>query len=269
MTTNGFCFELLGEIANDDRRFDDDDFRIGRQGHFRAAGGRGFLRRLGAWHGRAAGSRGAAANAANIAAAIEIRSAAAVILGPLWLLRLEFGSRRLDRLRSGLLGQLDETNFLANLRFRRRRRNGWLGWNHWRWLNNRGGRNCFNSPARDPLSRFWEIQSSLNRRFGFGGAISGDGDGFRDCFNRGRGRRRRSGDENNFFLNDRGFGASWRSGAFNRAAISGWSLRSCSSRNSAVILSSELEATLAALMPNALALEMMSLFSKPSFFEMS
>src|SRR6185503_8783729 len=58
-------------------------------------------------------------------------------------------------------------------------------------------------------------------------------------------------------------------GACNLAAISGWSLRISSSRNSAVILSRELEATLAAVMPKALALEMMSLFSKPSFLAMS
>src|SRR5215469_4624810 len=58
-------------------------------------------------------------------------------------------------------------------------------------------------------------------------------------------------------------------GACSRAAISGWSLRISPSRYSALILSSELEATLAAVMPNDLALEMMSLFSRPSFFAMS
>src|SRR5215475_4881228 len=58
-------------------------------------------------------------------------------------------------------------------------------------------------------------------------------------------------------------------GACSRAAISGWSLRISPSRYSALILSSELEATLAAVMPSVLALEIMSLFSSPSFFAMS
>ena len=44
---------------------------------------------------------------------------------------------------------------------------------------------------------------------------------------------------------------------------------SWSSRYSAVILSSELEATRAAMMPSSLALARTSLFSRPSFFEMS
>src|SRR5690349_11554223 len=42
--------------------------------------------------------------------------------------------------------------------------------------------------------------------------------------------------------------------------------RSCSSRYSAVILSSELEGTLAVAMPNSLALASTDLLSKPSFF---
>src|SRR5437870_1592802 len=52
------------------------------------------------------------------------------------------------------------------------------------------------------------------------------------------------------------------------AARWGWSRMICCSRYSAVILSRELEATLAAML-KALALESTSLFSKPSFFEMS
>ena len=53
------------------------------------------------------------------------------------------------------------------------------------------------------------------------------------------------------------------------AASSGCSSRICSSRYSAVILSSELEATRAAVRPNAFALDNTCLLSKPSFFEMS
>lgn len=44
---------------------------------------------------------------------------------------------------------------------------------------------------------------------------------------------------------------------------------SCSSRYSAVILSRELEGTLAAVMPSSLAFARTSLFSRPSFFEIS
>src|SRR6266576_1373089 len=68
-----------------------------------------------------------------------------------------------------------------------------------------------------------------------------------------------------------GFGAGGGAGGCGggTAAISGWSLRSRSSRYSAVILSSELDATRAAAMPNSLALERTSLLSKPSFFDMS
>ena len=43
----------------------------------------------------------------------------------------------------------------------------------------------------------------------------------------------------------------------------------CCSKYSAVILSSELDATLAAAMPSVLALVRMTLLSRPSFFEMS
>ena len=43
----------------------------------------------------------------------------------------------------------------------------------------------------------------------------------------------------------------------------------CSSRYSAVILSSELEGTLAVAMPNSLALASTDLLSKPSFFAKS
>ena len=53
------------------------------------------------------------------------------------------------------------------------------------------------------------------------------------------------------------------------AASSGWSLRISPSRYSAVILSSELDGTLAAVMPSPFALARISLFSRPSFFEMS
>src|ERR1017187_1829835 len=58
-------------------------------------------------------------------------------------------------------------------------------------------------------------------------------------------------------------------GGASLAASSGWSMQSCSSRYSALILSSELDGTLAAAMPSDLALAIISLFSKPSFFEMS
>src|ERR1035441_6367931 len=54
-----------------------------------------------------------------------------------------------------------------------------------------------------------------------------------------------------------------------RAATSGWGLTISCSSHSAVILSSELEGTLAAAMPIALACARISLFSRPSFFEMS
>ena len=53
------------------------------------------------------------------------------------------------------------------------------------------------------------------------------------------------------------------------AAISGWDLRISSSRYSAVILSSELDGTFAVAMPKDLAAARTSLFSKPSFFEIS
>ena len=49
----------------------------------------------------------------------------------------------------------------------------------------------------------------------------------------------------------------------------GLSAAICCSRYSAVILSSELDGTLAAAMPRDFALARISLFSKPSFFEMS
>jgi hypothetical protein len=54
-----------------------------------------------------------------------------------------------------------------------------------------------------------------------------------------------------------------------RAATSGRVLRISSSRYSAVILSSELDGTLAAAMPKDFAAARISLFSKPSFFEIS
>lgn len=53
------------------------------------------------------------------------------------------------------------------------------------------------------------------------------------------------------------------------AASSGWARRICCSRYSAVILSSELEATRAPVMPNSLALARTVLLSRPSLFEMS
>src|SRR5208337_4016856 len=65
-----------------------------------------------------------------------------------------------------------------------------------------------------------------------------------------------------------GLGAGGGGGA-SLAASSGCSLQSCSSRYSALILSSELDGTLAAAMPSDLALARISLFSRPSFFEMS
>src|ERR1017187_5668747 len=66
-----------------------------------------------------------------------------------------------------------------------------------------------------------------------------------------------------------GASAAGAGGALNLAAISGWSLKISSSRNSALILSSELDGTLAAVMPSVLALARIALLSKPSFFEMS
>jgi hypothetical protein len=61
-------------------------------------------------------------------------------------------------------------------------------------------------------------------------------------------------------------GGSWGGGA--AAGGGGSVLAISSSRNSPVILSSELEGTLAA-MPNSLALARTSLLSMPSFFAMS
>src|SRR6516225_8187065 len=66
-----------------------------------------------------------------------------------------------------------------------------------------------------------------------------------------------------------GLGFSTTGAGANLAATSGCSLNSSSSRNSALILSSELDGTLAAAMPSALALARITLFSRPSFFEMS
>ena len=82
-------------------------------------------------------------------------------------------------------------------------------------------------------------------------------------------RRRRRGDEDDFFLDGRGLGRFGRRLGASRAATSGCILISSSSSHSAVILSSELEGTLAAAMPIALACARISLFSRPSFFEMS
>src|SRR5208283_1987628 len=58
-------------------------------------------------------------------------------------------------------------------------------------------------------------------------------------------------------------------GGASLTATSGCSLQSSSSRYSALILSSELDGTLAASMPSDLALARITLFSRPSFFEMS
>src|SRR5215472_14654018 len=57
-----------------------------------------------------------------------------------------------------------------------------------------------------------------------------------------------------------GLGFSTTGVGANLAAISGCSLNSSSSRNSALILSSELDGTLAAAMPSALALARITLF---------
>ena len=54
-----------------------------------------------------------------------------------------------------------------------------------------------------------------------------------------------------------------------RAATAGLVLMISSSSHSELILSSELEGTLAATMPSSLALMRTSLFYRPSFFEMS
>jgi len=58
-------------------------------------------------------------------------------------------------------------------------------------------------------------------------------------------------------------------GGAGAAVAAGFPPVNFSSRYSAVILSSELEGTLAAVMPSSLALARTSLFSRPSFFEMS
>lgn len=53
------------------------------------------------------------------------------------------------------------------------------------------------------------------------------------------------------------------------SAVSGFLPPNCSVKYSAVILSSELDGTLAAAMPNSFALTSTSLLSMPSFFAMS
>ena len=58
-------------------------------------------------------------------------------------------------------------------------------------------------------------------------------------------------------------------GLATRAATAGLDLMISSSRTSALILSIELEGTLAAAMPNSLAFTRTSLLSRPSFFAIS
>ena len=66
-----------------------------------------------------------------------------------------------------------------------------------------------------------------------------------------------------------GLGGSATCGLFSRAAISGRDLMISSSSHSALILSSELEGTLAAAMRKSFAIKSTSLLSMPSFFAMS
>jgi hypothetical protein len=63
--------------------------------------------------------------------------------------------------------------------------------------------------------------------------------------------------------------AAWETAGVAGAEGIGFPPESSSSRYSAVILSSELDGTFAAAMPNSFALARTSLLSKPSFFEMS